>query len=215
MMGRRRWTAAAAVTLVALAVGACVPAVRVAILQRLGWALVAEDPLTQADAIVLTVDVGRAGVLEAADLVHQGIATRVVPLFESPEPVVEEYRRRGIPVEDPVDVITRDLRAAGVSDVAKMPTPVTGTEEQGPVLAQWCAGQRLTSIVVVSLPDHSRRVRRVLRRAMRHSSTRVIVRSARYGLFDPNRWWQSRGGIRTQVEELQKLTVDILRHPLS
>ena len=215
MVRRRRWTAAAAVALIVFAMGACVPPVRVGILQRLGWALVAEDPLTRADAIVLTVDVGRAGVLEAADLVHQGIATRVVVFFESPESAVEEYRRRGIPVEEPVDVITRDLQAAGVSEVAKMPTPVTGTEDQGPVLAQWCAAQRLTAIVVVSLPDHSRRVRRVLRRAMQNSPTRVIVRPARYGLFDPNHWWRSRGGIRTQVEELQKLTVDILRHPLS
>ena len=58
---------AAAVALIVFAMGACVTPVRVGILQRLGWALVAEDPLTRADAIVLTVDVGRAGVLEAAD----------------------------------------------------------------------------------------------------------------------------------------------------
>ena len=67
MVRRRPWAVAAAVALIVFTMGACVPTVRVAILQRLGWALVAEDPLTRADAIVLTVDVGRAGVLEAAD----------------------------------------------------------------------------------------------------------------------------------------------------
>jgi hypothetical protein len=39
--------------------------------------------------------------------------------------------------------------------------------------------------------------------------------SARYSDFDPDRWWGSRGGIRIEIEELEKLLLDVVRHPIS
>ena len=50
---------------------------------------------------------------------------------------------------------------------------------------------------------------------MKGHPTKVTVRSARYLVFDPDRWWETHGGIRTEVEELEKLLLDILRHPIS
>jgi hypothetical protein len=43
----------------------------------------------------------------------------------------------------------------------------------------------------------------------------VIVRSTRYDPFDPDRWWQTRDGVRTELIELEKLLVEVVRHPLS
>jgi hypothetical protein len=43
----------------------------------------------------------------------------------------------------------------------------------------------------------------------------VSVRAARYGPFHPDRWWLTREGIRVGVVELQKLLLDVVRHPLS
>jgi hypothetical protein len=40
-----------------------------------------------------------------------------------------------------------------------------------------------------------------------------MVRYARWSQFDPDSWWQSRYGQRTQIVESEKLLVDILRHP--
>ena len=50
---------------------------------------------------------------------------------------------------------------------------------------------------------------------MKGHQTRVTVCSSRYSLFDPDRWWEARGGIRTEVEELEKLLFDVVRHPIS
>jgi hypothetical protein len=50
---------------------------------------------------------------------------------------------------------------------------------------------------------------------MKGHETRVAVRPARYSQFDPERWWESRGGARTEVVELEKLFLDILLHPIS
>ena len=43
----------------------------------------------------------------------------------------------------------------------------------------------------------------------------VRVHSSRYARFDPDRWWQTRTGLRTGIVELQKLLLDIARHPFS
>ena len=52
-------------------------------------------------------------------------------------------------------------------------------------------------------------------RDMKGHSTHVAVRAARYSSFDPDRWWETRGGIRTEIIELQKLLLDVVLHPLS
>jgi hypothetical protein len=49
-------------------------------------------------------------------------------------------------------------------------------------LADWCDQHRFRSVVVVSTPDHSRRLRRVLHRSMKGHQTRVTVRPALLGI---------------------------------
>jgi hypothetical protein len=80
------------------------------------------------------------------------------------------------------------------------------------VLPGWCDQQGLRSVVVVSTSDHSRRLRRVLHRSMKGHQTRVTVRCARYSVFDPDRWWESHDGIRTEVGELEKLLFSCVIH---
>jgi hypothetical protein len=64
--------------------------------------------------------------------------------------------------------------------------------------------------VFVAARDHSRRLRRVLNRVMKGHPTRVTVRPARYSNFDPDRWWETRGSVRTEIIELQKLVPDVI-----
>jgi hypothetical protein len=92
---------------------------------------------------------------------------------------------------------------------------VNGTEGEGQVLPAWCDEHQLRSIVFVATKDHSRRLRRVLDRVMKGHPTRVTVRTARYSSFDPDRWWESRLGLRTEINELQKLLLDVVLHPMS
>jgi uncharacterized SAM-binding protein YcdF (DUF218 family) len=96
-----------------------------------------------------------------------------------------------------------------------IPDSAAGTEAEGDVLLSWCDQRRFRSLVVVSSPDHSRRVRRVLRRSLRNHPTKVIVRSTRHSSFDPENWWRTRDGFRTEIVEVQKLLLDVVRHPIS
>src|SRR5262249_47025302 len=90
-----------------------------------------------------------------------------------------------------------------------------GTESEGQVLPAWCDQHQFRSIVFVAARDHSRRLRRVLDRVMKGHPTRVTVRPARYSSFDPDRWWETRTGIRTEIVEFQKLVLEFVVHPIS
>jgi hypothetical protein len=183
------------------------------VLRAVGQALVADDPIHPADAIVIAIDAGGAGVLEAADLVHTGIAHRVAVFVEPTTRVSRELDRRRIDNESESARQVRQLHALGVEWVEQIGEAL-GTESEGTVLPGWCDTHRFRSIVVVSNADHTRRLRRVLRREMKGRATTIMVRRARYSEFDPDEWWRERGSARTGIVELEKLLLDIVRHPL-
>lgn len=194
---------------------ALVPALRRPILQAAGRALVVEDAIGPADIIVLASDASGAEALEVADLVHGGVATRVAVFAYVTDPVVDrELIRRGIAHEDAAARSVRQLEALGVETIEIIPTRVAGTEDQGRVLPPWCDEHGFRSVVVVAEADHSRRLRRVLRRSLRGHLSSVTVRTSRYSQFDPDRWWETRAGVRTGIVELEKLLLDVVRHPL-
>jgi len=201
--------------LVVLAGVLAVPAVHRSLLRAAGWALVASDPLQHADAIVLTINAGGAGVLEAADLLHEGIASRVAVFSDPPDLIDREFIRRGAPYYDLAAVELFQLRALGVTSTEVIPRSALSTHDEASILPRWCAENGYHTIVLVSTTDHSRRIRRMMRRALRGRHTRAIVVYSRYSQFNPDEWWRTRGGTRIELEELQKLLLDILRHPLS
>ena len=203
--------ASVAATVVAL------PSIRGPVLRAAGWALVVNEPITPADIIVVSAAAGGAGALEAADLVQSGIATRVAVFSDPPTEEDHEFIRRGLPYEDGAERQIRQLKWLGVTDVVRIPRTEAeteaGTEGEGQALPPWCDQHQFRSIVLVTVRDHSRRWRRVLDRVMKGHPTRVTVQPARYSIFDPDRWWKTRGGVRTEIVELQKLVLDAVLHP--
>jgi hypothetical protein len=212
---RWRWIRILAVIVLTGAVLVGVPPIRESTLRAAGWALVVDEPLEPADMIVIAIDASGAGVLEAADLVRSGIATRVAVFADPPDDADREFIRRGIPYEDGAARSTRQLNSLGVTATEQIPIRASGTEAESEVLPDWCDMRQLQSVVVVSSRDHSRRLRRVLQRSMKGHQTRVMIRSARYSKFDPDKWWKTRDGIRTEIIELQKLLIDVILHPAS
>ena len=201
------------VALGAFAIVAASPT-REPVLRAAGWALVANDPVTSAEIIVVSLDSDGAGALEAADLVHSGVSKRVAVFMDSPSEEDDEFVRRGLPYEDEAAKQIRELNSLGVTDIVRI-SPVDGTEEEVKALPPWCDEHQLQSAVFVAHTDHTRRLRRVLDRIMKGHATRVMVKPARYSKFDPGRWWKTRGGIRTEIVELQKLLFDAVLHPMS
>jgi uncharacterized SAM-binding protein YcdF (DUF218 family) len=213
MTFRRPWWALILV-LIAIAVVAImtVRPLRDPVLRAAGWALVANEPVAPADIIVLSVASGPAGALEAADLVHRGISKRVAVFTDVTSEADQEFIRRGLPYDDKGARQVRRLRLLGATDVVEI-SQVNGSDNEGRVLPAWCDEHHVRSVVFVATKDHSRRLRRVLGRAMNGHPTRVIIHAARYSDFDPDRWWKTRLGVRIEIVELEKLLLDFVLHP--
>jgi hypothetical protein len=188
---------------------------RHAILRTAGGMLVVAGRLEPAEIIVIAIDAGAAGALEAADLVRDGVATRVAVFGDPLDAVGREFARRGVPYEDGAAVLIRQLGMLGVKEAERISIDVVGTESEGEVLPRWCDERRFRSIVVVTSSDHSRRLGRVLHRSMKGHQTKVVVYPSRYSDFETDRWWLTRQGLRTGIVESQKLLLDFVLHPIS
>jgi hypothetical protein len=138
----------------------------------------------------------------------EGITTRVAVFTDPPSGEDHEFIRRGLPYEDASAWQIRQRGWLGVTNIVQIARTDAGTEGEGQALPRWCDQHQLRSIVFMAAGDHSRRLRWVLDRIMKGHPTRVTVRPARYSSFDPDRWWETRGGIRTEIVELQKLVFE-------
>jgi hypothetical protein len=210
-----RWGAMLIVVALAATIILAAPSVREPVLRAAGRLLVVNEPVASADIIVIATDSGGAGALQAADLVHGGIATRVAVFTDPPSGEDLEFIRRGLPYEDLAAAQIRQLGTLGVTDVVRIPRDEAGSEGEGQVLGPWCDQLEIRSAVFVAARDHSRRIRRVLDRDMKGHPTRIMVQAERYSNFDPDRWWETRIGVRTEIIELQKLVLDVVLHPFS
>ena len=95
---RPRWAPILIVVGLAMAAIVAVHSVREPILRAAGWALVVNEPLAPADVIVVSLDSGEAGALEAADLVQSGIAKRVAVFADSPSAAISRVHPPGAPL---------------------------------------------------------------------------------------------------------------------
>ena len=216
MMSRRSgWGAMLIVVALAAAAMVALRSVREPLLQSAGRLLVVDEPVAPADIIVLAPDSGGAGALQAADLVHDGIASRVAVFTDPPSGEDLEFIRRGLPYEDLAARQIRQLGWLGVTDVVTIPRRDAGSGGEGQVLGPWCDEHEIRSAIFVAARDHSRRIRRVLNRDMKGHPARVTVQAERYSGFDPDRWWETRAGIRTEIIEFEKLLLDVVLHPMS
>ena len=107
-----------------------VRSLREPVLRAAGWALVINEPVASADIIVLSLDSGGAGSLEAADLVQSGISKRVAVFMDPPGLEDREFIRRGLHYEDAGANQIRQLRSLGVIDVVRIST-IEGASTEG------------------------------------------------------------------------------------
>jgi hypothetical protein len=189
--------------------------VRTSLLRSMGRFLVTTDDLQRADVIVLSVDSDGAGVLEATDLVHEHVADRVALFADPPDSVDREFLRRGVSYHNAAAVSVSQLHDLGIDAVEVIPRAVTGTNDESLDLAAWCSKHGYRAVILVSTLDHSRRAARILARTTRSRGLKLSVRGSRYSNFNPDAWWKSRGGVRIEIVESEKLLADMLLHPFS
>jgi hypothetical protein len=196
---------------IVVVLAAAIPATRHAMLRAGGAALVTSDPPEPVDVGVLP-EFGEGGELEIADLYQAKMFTRIVVLDPSPTEAEREYVRRRVFIDD---VAITTLRQLGIpeSAIVHVDAGEGGTTESAEALADWIRIHPSRAIVVV-IPSHTRRYRRALRRVWPAGVAPPIVTASRHNDFRADDWWKSRRTLREGLDELQKLALDYVFHPL-
>jgi hypothetical protein len=211
-----RWYWYVSAVLLLSIVAVWIPGTRRYILRSAGRLLVVQEPYVKsADIIVVAIDADGAGTLGAADLVHRSVSNRVAVFDDPPSPVDREFLRRGLPYEDRAAISTRQFQSLGIQNVEQIPRSTSGSEQEGDILPNWCDKHGFHTVVLITSADHSRRLTRILRRSLPSRQLSIMVYSSPYSGFNPDTWWKTRAGVRTGIFELEKLLLDLVRHPFS
>jgi uncharacterized SAM-binding protein YcdF (DUF218 family) len=174
-------------------------AARRPLLRLAGESWVVEDPLEQADALLLLSD----------DNFFADRATRASELYRQKlAPVVVASGRRLRPSAGIAELMEHDLIERGVPKerIIRFPHDGDNTREEALALRTLVTEKNWRSVIVVTSNYHTRRARYIFQRVFPESVT-VRVASARDGEFDPEHWWENRKSLKEFVHELAGMLV--------
>jgi uncharacterized SAM-binding protein YcdF (DUF218 family) len=160
-----------------------------------------EDPLDQADALIVVGD----------DNFYADRATRGVQLFrEGKAPVIVASGRRLRPNAGIAELIEHDLVERGVpkDKIVRFAHDGDSTLEEAAALLRFAKERKWRKVIVVTSNYHTRRARYIFRRVF-PQGMEVRVASARDGDFDPEHWWENRKSIKELTREFAGMAVTL------
>jgi len=176
--------------------------VRRPLLNAAGRFLVVQDPLEKADVIiVLSGGRGDERVRQAAELYQQGYAPLV--LLSGGEEMA------GISVPE---MLRRQALALGIPPDALLSEPdSTSTAEQARYLRPLLEPRGMRRAIVVTSSYHTRRTRRLFRKAFEGSGMEIRVYPVQRDVWNPEGWWTREQDTETLVLEYVKLVLTVAR----
>jgi uncharacterized SAM-binding protein YcdF (DUF218 family) len=187
VIARARGLLVAALVLVALAVAAHGPALRL-----IGRALVVEDPVAKVDAIVVVAGGTPSREDAAAALFREGLAPDVVLSNPFTPDRVRQLITMGARRLDYQGESRLVLEQRGVpaQAIVALPQPVKTTEAELKVVGELARARGWRRVILVTSPQHSRRVKLVWSRQA-PADIQSIVRIAQDDDFLDD-WWRKR-----------------------
>ena len=189
---KRRWFALS--LLLVLAAGATLA------FRHAGRWLIREDPLAQADAIVVLSGSMPYRAEGAAQIFRLGNAPEVwVSRPENPAP---ELREIGVSFKGEEEYNREVLTHEGVPDSAVkiLPRTIVDTEEEIEEVTRQMREEAKRSVIIVTSPQHTRRVH-ALWKKLAGKDHRLIVRAAPNDPFDSGHWWRNTRDALSVVRE--------------
>ena len=182
---RRILTRRRAIAIALVLILACVFAFR-----GVGRWLVREDPLARADAIVVLSGSMPYRAEGAADLYRERYAPQV--WLTRPESPAGALASMGIPYTGDEDYNRQVLIHDGVPAPAIhiLPAVVVDTEQEIDEISRAMRDGRTSSVIIVTSPQHTRRVRALWRR-LAAANQKAIIRAAPEDSFDADHWWRN------------------------
>jgi hypothetical protein len=168
-------------------------------LKELGGWLIVSDPLERSDAIVVLGGNLPFRSAEAARLFREGWATRVWITAPESASELEAIKGMGLSATPADELSVRVLEEYGVptSAIRVLSPHIEDTVEEIRLISAALTETRLSRVIIVTSPTHTRRVRalwRILARRGQRSFVHHIDRES----FEADRWWAS-GRDRSRV----------------
>lgn len=159
-----------------------------------------EDPLSHADVIFVLSGGLPQRALEGGRVYAMGYAPKV--WLSRPDGPADELAKLGIHFFNEEDYNRQVLIHAGVpeSTIHVLPVPVVNTEEELLEVGSEMRRNGKTSIILVTSPQHTRRVWTLWRRLV-GNDPKAMVRAAHDDPFDANHWWRNTRDIFSVVRE--------------
>jgi uncharacterized SAM-binding protein YcdF (DUF218 family) len=189
---KRRWFALS--LLLVLAAGATLA------FRHAGRWLIREDPLAQADAIVVLSGSMPYRAEGAAQIFRLGNAPEVwVSRPENPAP---ELREIGVSFKGEEEYNREVLTHEGVpeSAVRILPRTIVDTEEEIEEVTRQMREEGKRSVIIVTSPQHTRRVCSLWRK-LAEKNKKLIVRATPNDPFDADHWWRNTRDALSVVRE--------------
>jgi len=185
-------------------------------LRVVGRFLVIADPLEPSDAIVVMAGEVPFRQIEAARLFQRGLAPRVVLTRERVPAWRRKLRELGLGAPSRGDLAAAVLERLSVPQgaIKVLDEPAINTAEELAAIHRFAVEERFRRIIIVSSPDHMRRIRVIWGRAM---GTLVEVRlhpAPEEDGFDPNHWWTSKVGAEYLFHEYFGILNFLLGSPI-
>ncbi len=190
-MGRPRRTLVA--VLVVLVIVAAGVAAHRPLLKLVAEALIVEDPLQRADAIVVVAGATPSREAAAATLFREGWASRVVISNQATPDRTRELIRLGVRPLDFQGEARQALIKYGVPPgaILALPEPVKITETELRAVHAAARAHGYRRLILVTSPHHTRRVRLIWSREGRSDIEGLVV-GARIEAFPVDGWWGQR-----------------------
>jgi len=188
------------ITLSAIFVGGC---------RRTGGWLAKDDMPPHADAMILLMGSFPERVLQSVDLYHEGIADRLIIVYESMG-AYQSLAERGATIIRTTEQ-TRDAAVAlGVPDscITILPGDARSTLDEALAVSDYLAVRPgLDTLILVSSPAHMRRAYMIFKTVLKRAdlNTYVGCSPSEYSAFNPDRWWRRKEDIQSVFSEWIKI----------
>jgi uncharacterized SAM-binding protein YcdF (DUF218 family) len=195
---RRHFKVAGAIVLVAFAAAAIIA------FRAVGNWLIREDALAPSNVIVVLSGSMPARAERAATVYRMGYAPEV--WVSRPESEAADLAKLGVHYIGEEEYDRQVLIHEGVPESAIhiFPGAVIDTEQEVQETARLMRAQQKTTVIIVTSPPHTRRVRALWRNLV-GENPKLIVRAAWEDTFDSQHWWKNTRDTFAVIREIMGL----------
>ena len=174
---------------------------RAPIMRESAQAWVVNEPLTNADAIVVLGGSPSTRPFVAAKLFNEGYAPRVLVMSNEGSPTDD----LGVTTRD-LDLNRRVLRALKVPDsaVVAVGRNVSSTYEEALAVRDWARSNRVRRLLIPTDLFHTRRVAWIFGKSLQDSGVEVRVSAIPHRKYGTTNWWQHEDGLIGFQNEILK-----------